>query len=390
MKKEVYPATSEEETLGSSGDSTENPVLLSEDSQDEEEDLTFHDAESYLVNWEEHGSLIDYNSKDYTGVYLVAGKEGRGPTQKNNTVIRAQATGPVPDKHSYKRFEAQKILIQNGDQFGQPQYRPIDTGSAMNFISERFLDKWFPKTTRIEKGAAHGGIGGIVPNSKCKSTHGAVLKLYLPMESGEDVMIEGFFHIIESLKPGILLGMETIHPYKFEFDIPGGCYWLNSAGKRQGKLLCTRNLRQFQRPVRVAENVNIRPGTHQHIPVKFDAFGDVDMYFTGKTFLNSSFGEYGKAAHHVVSKDTTAVRFGNLGKTPISLKKGTVCGFVERVDDDEVMVMMGNSSTTDLITSWPKAEAPSSLLQRIPNPWRSKSWVKARASLRNTAVESDF
>ena len=242
----------------------------------------------------------------------------KGPTQKGNTVIRAKALGPIPDEHTYKRFEAQKILICNGDQYGEPWYRPVNTGSAMNFVSEKFLNRWFPGTTRILKSDAHGGIEGIVPNSCCTSKYGAVLKLYLPMTNGEDVMIEGFFHIIDSLKPGILLGMETIIPYKFQFDMQNGKYWLDSAGKRNGKLLCTQDLRQFQRPVKVAQSVNVKPGKHQHIPVKFNAFKDgVDMYFTGKTFLNSSFGEYGKAANHLVNKETGTVRFGNLGKTPI-------------------------------------------------------------------------
>ena len=218
------------------------------------------------------------------------------------------------------------------------------------------------------------------------------------MKSGEDVVVEGFFHIIDSLKPGLIIGMDTIIPYKFEFDMPGGKYWINTANRREGRLLCTRDLRHFQRPVKVAENVSIRPGKHQHIPVKFDHFDDDrDMYFTGKTFLNSSFGEYGKAANHLISKNTTAVRFGNLGKTPIKLKKGAICGIVEKVDEDDTMILMGHCDAqgTPVFESEPTYSTETSIggcsiLKKVPNPWSSRSWVQARASKKNSLLDSDF
>ena len=137
LKKEVYVVEDKEETTGEDTSDTVNVVSNNETKLD---DQSFYDAENYLVDWEDHGKLIDYDSANYTGIYLVEGKEKRGPTQKHNTVIRAKALGPVPNEHTYKRFESQKILVRNGDQFGEPRFRPIDPGSAMSFVSEKFLN----------------------------------------------------------------------------------------------------------------------------------------------------------------------------------------------------------------------------------------------------------
>ena len=61
IKKEVYQTSEEEDLDGSSG-SSDHPVLVSDDETEYTEDQSFHDAESYIVDWENHGKLIDYDS----------------------------------------------------------------------------------------------------------------------------------------------------------------------------------------------------------------------------------------------------------------------------------------------------------------------------------------
>ena len=365
--------------------SEDDPICITEADADKNNDAAatkFYDTEAYIVDWNTHDQLVDFNCKDYTGVYLV-NSPNQTPSRKNNRVICAKALGPLPSEDSYKSFEICKILICQGDEHGEPKYRPADTGSAMNFISRKYLDKHHPNAVLVEKKGVHGSIGGIVANSRTQSTSVVVLPLFLPMSDGSDVRIESYFHVLDSFAPGLLIGMECLMPYKFRFDLPSKRYYIDSVHK-SGNLLVSQEPRTFRRSVKVVETVNVPPGHKKHVAVKFDGF-DSDMYFVRKTFFNSFFGEYSRGANHLVSKQTNQIRFANLGIQPIKLKKGTICGYVEKKDSSDTLVLV-NLNAPALAT--PSSNQHYSVPQvpvvvKVPevcNPWATVSWQKARAS----------
>lgn len=335
----------------------------------------FHDSHAYLVDFDNHGKLIDFNTKDYTGVYLVDAPN-QTPSRKNNKVIRAKALGPVAGQHSYKNYTNQQILVRDGDSLGMAKWRPADTCSPMSFVSSEYLKKHHPSVVPENKDDTHRDIAGIVSEASTKSKQGCWLKLYLPMVAGEDVLVEGYFHILDKFDPGLLLGQDMNVPYGFRFDTDAEKYYVRGANNAEGRLLVRRDIRSFRRPVKMAKSLVVKSGHTGHVPISMDPFKGKDMVFFGKAFINSAFGEEGKANGHLMSDSTNQVRFSNLGDQPISLKKGCVIGWIELLDESDAVCLFSNGlmtspNPTSMPRTPPEWSLSSSVLSKLKNPWKS-------------------
>lgn len=352
---------------------------------------SFYDSEAYLVDFSRHGKLIDFDTKSYTGVYITEAP-GKTPSRKSNKVIRAKALGPLAGQHSYKHYTNQHLLVRTSDSESSPKWRPADTCSPMNFVSRQYLDRHHPNIERSTKDTSHPDIAGVVKDASTKSTEGCWLKLYLPMVSGDDVLVEGYFHILDQFAPGLLFGQDMNVPYGFRFDSDREKYYIRGAGNAEGRLLVRRESRSTSNPVKVSHSMAVKPGHTCHVPISFKPFKGKDMLFTGKPFADSSIGEEGKAHGHLISDSTTQVRFSNLGNRPIKLKKGCIIGWIEIAPPNPICLFAHGIDVASPISSsintapvfhtdWP---VRSEILSRISNPWRSPSTAELIANAKAT------
>ena len=334
----------------------------------------FFDNEVYLSEQfdnAEDAEMVDYSSHDNVAVLLTEDKTAKDGESK--VIIRAKAIGPIPSQHSYKMFQIQQIPIRLGDQFGNPKYRPVDSCCSMNIVSRRYLEKYHPSASIEEKDDTHGKIAGIVKDQTTQSNSGCHLKLLVVMRNGEDVEIEGYFHILEEFAHGLLLGQETIATYGFIFDTQTGNFSMKGAPGRVGSFLFQRSADQVKRPVRMAMSMTIPPGTHGHVPIKMKPYKS-DMLFTGKTFEHSSFRQEAHAAAALISTNTQMIRFANFGDTPIRLQKGSTVGWVEKVHQDNVCLFSQSLATLSPSVTVPEIpetnhKGPSVHFDDTPSPW---------------------
>lgn len=390
-KEEVHVITDDEDGQGYWSESESQDA--NEDTQRED----FYDSEAYLVDFSNHGKLIDFDTRSYTGVYITTAP-GQSPSRKSNKVIRAKALGPLAGQHSYKHYTNQQILVRTGGAEGQPKWRPADTCSPMNFVSQQYLDKHHTDVPRSAKDSDHQDIGGVVKGPSVKSTEGCWLKLYLPMTNGDDVLVEGYFHILQEFSPGLLFGQDMNVPYGFHFDSDKEKFYVRGAGNAEGRLLVRRESRGSKNPVKMSHSMVVKAGNVCHIPVNFKPFKGEDMIFTGKSFANSAIGEEGKAHGHLVSESTNQVRFSNLGNRPIKLKKGCVIGWVEVAPASPICLFThgieglasGISNNTAPNIFWSSDwGVTSKILSKLPNPWREESQGNATAYfIENAKVNS--
>ncbi|BFZ56006.1 hypothetical protein PYCC9005_003048 [Savitreella phatthalungensis] len=101
---------------------------------------------------------------------------------------------------------------------GVAKWKPLDGGSAISIVSEKYLNFHYPKA-KIETKAKKDRITikGVVPGVHTASERGVNLDIWLLTTSGY-AKLQQYFHIISSLNVGIILGQDLIRCYGMVID----------------------------------------------------------------------------------------------------------------------------------------------------------------------------
>ena len=240
---------------------------------------------------------------------------------------------------------------------GRWHWRPLDGGSSISLVSKKFLDEAFPHATVYKKSAENvSRVSGIMPDASTVSDEAVKLTFWIVTKS-ERAQITATFHVVPSLRVGLLIGNDIIRSFGISIDAPNNVFEMRRH-RLVGDLLAppdavaTKTLQKDvvvgeatlkaptkrvtfaddnKRPVKVLRETHLRPGYQADVPVSFKAF-DKDMLFTGED-QSTVAGEavlFGSCLlppgpHHKVVAS-------NVGTTPCKLGAGQVIGSVERAD----------------------------------------------------------
>ncbi|BFZ54172.1 hypothetical protein PYCC9005_001204 [Savitreella phatthalungensis] len=172
----------------------------------------------------------------------------------SHPLVWAKAIGPLPDEHNYKRLGPYMVQVA----FNPPEtvsgsvtipsttYFALDSGSAMSLISRQLLERVAPRAETIEKTTPHQ-LRGVVHGASVGSTHGVILPIYLPMLNGKWVGIKAFFHILDELSVGLILGNDIAVANQIRTDPTSRTYTLGGAHNWTGHLQVTRSNKDSER-----------------------------------------------------------------------------------------------------------------------------------------------
>ena len=293
---------------------------------------------------------VEIDCRQTTTQDRATGYQGRAPSR----IVTLRADGGLPTESTFKSSVADYVKVATDVK--EPWFwRPLDGGSPISLVSRQFLQKCLPRLNASPKSSDNvANIRG-VNGGQSVSRDGVLLTLYLVMRNNVRAELQGYFHVVDNLSSGLLIGRDISRPYGLMVDSSEDSFFVKRH-KLVGDLLKPKDapsspVKQSgiapdppaalpkrkaieSREVRVMHTTVVAPNTVHEVQVRVDSF-DNDMYFlgddSGPALSNGVFAD-----HLLAAGDTQKVLFTNAGSHPIRLTAGTRAGVVEEADAKDV------------------------------------------------------